>query len=515
MSVKHYPAPPPSEGAGGRLKLFTAQQVKELDTFTIAHEPVASIDLMERAAMAVTDWLLHKLHKDDTIKIFAGSGNNGGDALAVARLLCLCGFQPQVFLVDLQNNLSLDCQTNRERLAQQGKVNVITIKNTVDFPVIDNDDWVIDGLFGTGLNRPAEGIFADLIGNINNSAAQVVSIDIPSGLFGEDNSKNSYNAIIKANYTLSFQFPKIAFLLPENEIQVGEWEILDIELHPKAIEETPSSYFFLQKEDIDSLIKPRSRFAHKGNFGHALFVGGSLGKIGAAILASRACLRTGVGLVTANIPYCGLLAMQTAVPEVMCVPDKNYSIIADFIGNSDSYSAIGIGCGIGTREETATVLKSFLEKNRKPLVLDADALNILATHPEWLPLLPENTIITPHPKEFERLTGKYFSRWEQIEKAKQFAKEYCVYIVLKGAYTAIVFPDEKVYFNSTGNAGMATAGSGDVLCGMILALLTQGYTAEESALLGVYLHGAAGDKAAEKRGKASMIASDIIENINF
>ncbi len=493
------------------MKLFTTNQVKELDEYTIAHEPVSSINLMERASLAVVDWLLHRLYKDDVIKIIAGPGNNGGDALAVARLLALAGFNSEVFFINPDNKLSADCLENKNRLLKQNRVIFHELKSFSPFLLRSSpSDWLIDGLFGTGLNRPAEGTFAEVIQHVNRSDIKVVSIDMPSGLFGEDNAANNPHAIIKADYTLSFQFPKIAFLLPENEQFVGQWEMLDIKLHPEAINSTPSSYFYTDKKDVEPFLKPRSIFSHKGHFGHALFIGGSLGRIGAVILASRACLRSGVGLLTVAIPMCGLIPMQVAVPEAMCLPDTNNDFISQTIEDLSTYSAIGVGCGLGTQAETASALKHILQNARQPLVLDADALNILSENKKWFSFLPPNTIITPHPKEFERLTGTYSSRFEQIEQARTFADKYHIFVVLKGAYTAVVCPNGEVHFNSSGNAGMATAGSGDVLCGIILSLLAQGYPAKESAILGVYAHGEAGDIAAEKYGQAAVIASDII-----
>jgi NAD(P)H-hydrate epimerase len=497
------------------MKLFTTKQVKELDTYTIAHEPISSIDLMERAAGCITDWLLKTFDAHTHFKIFAGSGNNGGDALAVARLLGICGFEPEVFLVNPNGKLSADCEANKQRLLKQGIARFTELNTPEQFPVPDDDDWVIDGLFGSGLNRPLDGFFAQLVAHINQSGAKVIALDIPSGLFGEDNTANNREAIIQARYTLSLQFPKPAFLLPENEEQVGEWVVIDIKLHPEALQNTPSPYFFTEKEDIQALLKPRGRFSHKGTYGHALFMGGSYGKMGAAVLASRACLHTGVGLLTVHVPECGVNILQTAVPEAMCLPDKEFGYVSLLTEDMKPYSAIGCGCGMGTEPETAKVLKYLLENATQPLVLDADALNILSKNPSYVDLLPENTIITPHPKEFERLTGSYSGRWNQIQKAQEFSKKHRIFVVLKGAYTAIVCPNGEVHFNSTGNPGMATGGSGDVLCGMILSLLAQGYTAKESALLGVYLHGEAGDRAALKMGQAAMIASNIIDEIKI
>lgn len=496
------------------MKIFTTSQVKALDAYTIQHEPISSIDLMERAAAAITDRLLSLFSGHVALKVFAGAGNNGGDALAVARLLALCGFEPEVYLLNINGKLSSDCELNKVRLQKQNRLKFAEITQAAEFPFISKEDWVLDGLFGSGLNRPLDGVAAELVQHINRAEAQVIAIDLPSGLFGEDNSQNIAQNIIQAKFTLSLQFPKLAFLFPENERFVGNWELIDIGLHPEGINQTPSQYYFIVENSLPQQ-KKRSRFSHKGTYGHALFIGGSYGKMGAAVLASRACLRSGVGLLTVHCPECGVNILQTAVPEAMCSPDKEHSYVSFVPENLSSFSAIGMGCGLGAEPESAKVLIHLLKESKQPLVLDADALNILSQHAEWLDYLPANTIITPHPKEFERLTGAYQSRFEQIEKARAFSKKHTIFVVLKGAYTAVVCPDGEVHFNSTGNPGMATGGSGDVLCGMLLSLLAQGYTPKEASVLAVFLHGQAGDNAALKLGEAALLASDIVNEIRI
>lgn len=496
------------------MKIFTTSQTRALDAFTIEYEPISSIALMERASAAICDWLLTFFQVPVSLKVFAGAGNNGGDALAVARLLALCGFEAEVFLLNPNGKLSADCETNKEHLLKQNRLRFTEITQESDFPYIEESDWVLDGLFGSGLNRALDGIAAQLVQHINASSANIIAIDIPSGLFGEDNTQNQSLNIIRAKISLSLQFPKLAFLFPENEDYVGEWHVLDIGLHPEAIHRTLSPYFFTQKEDLPS-IKIRSRFSHKGHFGHALFIGGSYGKMGAAVLASRACLKTGVGLLSVHCPECGVNILQTALPEAMCIPDKEHSFVSYAPENLTPYAAIGLGCGMGQEPASAKVLKYILESVTCPIVLDADAINMLSQHPEYLAFVPKNTIITPHPKEFERLCGKTASRFAQIELAREFSKKHTIFVLLKGAYTAVICPDGEVHFNSTGNPGMATAGSGDVLCGIILSLLAQGYEPKEAAILAAFLHGQAGDEAAKKLGQASVIAGDIINEIRI
>ena len=495
------------------MKLFTTTQIKSLDTYTIANEPIASIDLMERAANAITEYLLRFFGETKKLTVIAGTGNNGGDGLATARLLAVCGFEVEVLLVNPTGKLSNDCTINLERLQKQKTVSISTIESIETLPDITSD-YIIDALFGSGLNRPLEGLFADIVKKINSAGIPVISIDIPSGLFGEDNTHNNSENIVKATYTITLQFPKIAFLLPENDLFIGKWKIVDIGLHPEAIQQTQTNFFLTNYTTLPPL-KQRGKFTHKGAYGHALFIGGSYGKMGAAVLSAKACLRSGVGLLTAHCPECGVSVLQTAVPEAMCLPDKAHSTISLLPENLSPYSAIGIGCGLGTEPDSSKVLMRLMEQATQPLVLDADAINILSKHPEWINLLPKNTIITPHPKEFERLSGPYKNRYEQIQKAQDFSQKHHIFVVLKGAHTAIVCPNGEVHFNTNGNPGMATAGSGDVLCGMILSLLAQGYEPKESALFGVFLHGKAGDKAAEINGQTAMIAGDIIDALRL
>lgn len=494
------------------MKLFTCRQIAGIDQLTMQLEPIASIDLMERASMQVADWLLRNIDGDCPLWFFAGPGNNGGDALAVARLMALTGFECTVFLADLGRELKGDPAINWQRLKSQGKADLKIIDSEDSIPEIPANTVVIDGLFGSGLNKPLDGLAAEIVRKINHSRANVISIDIPSGLFGEDNSHNDSLNIIRAEKTLTFQFPKLAFLFPENERFVGDWEVLPIGLHPEAIEKTESSFINLNKEFISGRITKRSKFAHKGTYGHALLIAGSYGKMGAAVLASKACLRAGVGLLTSHIPQCGYEIVQVSVPEAMISIDSSETVFSE-VPDLSAFSAIGAGPGLGQKPETAAALKSLLQANPAKLVLDADALNILSKHHDWYQLLPENTILTPHPKEFERLAGSSANSWERLQRQLQFSAQYEVIVVLKGAHTCITFPDGRVFYNSTGNPGMATAGSGDVLTGIILGLLAQNYSPEDASLMGVYLHGLAGDLAAAQLGQMALIAGDIVDQM--
>ena len=491
------------------MKIFPSSSIKKLDAYTIEHEPIASIDLMERAATALTKAIMNRWSRETPVTVFAGPGNNGGDALAVARMLSEKGYKTEVYLFNPKGELSPDCQTNKELVEMAEEVTFHEISTQFVPPTLTPDHLVIDGLFGSGLNKPLSGGFAAVVKYINSSPAMVVAIDIPSGLMGEENTFNVKNNIIRADVTFSLQLPKLAFLFAENTEYVGEWDLLNIGLSEEGIEETETNYEMLELEDIRSLIKLRQQFAHKGNFGHALLIAGSKGMAGASVLAARACLRSGVGLLTVHAPICNNDILQTSVPEAMVETDANETCFA-IPTDTDDYQAVGIGPGLGRSEETEAALLEQLEHCQTPVVVDADALNILANHRHTLTHLPKGSILTPHPKELERLTGKCQDSYERLTKACELAHAANVHIILKGAYSAIITPAGKCYFNPTGNPGMATGGSGDVLTGVILALLAQGYLAEDAAKIGTYIHGLAGDFAQKKQGMIGLIASDII-----
>jgi hydroxyethylthiazole kinase-like uncharacterized protein yjeF len=494
------------------MKLFTSSQISEIDRFTTELEPISSIELMERASAQAADWIIQNIGNNRPFWFFAGPGNNGGDALAIARMLASFNCNCTVFIAGFGRELKGDPAINLQRLEEQNKVLLKKIDSEDSIPEIPSGVVVVDGLFGSGLNKPLDGLAEKIVRQINQSGATVISIDIPSGLFGEDNSHNNLSGIIRANHTLTFQFPKISFLFPENRPFTGDWEVLPIGLSPEAILQTESKYFYLTKEFISGKIKKRDKFSHKGTYGHALLIAGSYGKMGAAVLASKACLRSGVGLLTSHIPRLGYEIIQNSVPEAMTSIDRSDFVFTKF-PEPGSFSAIGIGPGLDKKNETQLALKSLLQAKPERMVIDADALNILAENQEWCALLPENAILTPHPKEFERLAGSSANSFDRLNVQLQFSAKYKVIVVCKGANTCITFPDGRVFFNSTGNPGMATGGSGDVLTGIILGLLTQSYSPEDAAIIGVYLHGLAGDLAAAKFGQQAMIAGDIIEQM--
>ena len=494
------------------MKIFSTSLTRELDNYTIENEPINSIDLMERASIEFVKLLKKEVSSQQRVYIFAGPGNNGGDALAIARILSTENYTVECFLFNPKDSLSADCETNKLRVASIHTITFHEIKGSFEKPKIEKEDIIIDGLFGSGLNKPLVGGFASLVDFINNTGAKIYSIDIPSGLFGEDNSQNINAATIQAYKTFTFQFPKLAFLLPDIGVYAGKWEVLDIGIHPEAIKQQETPYYYIEKQNISPLIQKRSSFAYKNAMGHALIIAGSKGKMGAAVLVTKACLRSGAGLVTSHLPKRGEIIMQTAFPEAMVITDPESDLISK-VQDISSYSAIGIGSGIGTDEITAIAMKELLFQNPKALVLDADALNIISSHKEWMEFIPVNSILTPHIGEFDRLVGVSNSSFERLKRAQELASQLKSVIVLKGTYTAICSPNGDIHFNSSGNPGMATAGSGDALTGIITGLLAQGYSSLNAAKTGVYIHGLAGDIASKKHSQESLIASDIIDNL--
>ncbi len=490
------------------MKILAVENIREADAYTIKHEPIASIDLMERAASNLYQRIRGRLGNAQPIYVFCGTGNNGGDGLVLSRLMLEDGYKAEVYVARYADKYSPDCQTNLERL-QNLNASVRFIQGETELPEIPQNALVIDALFGSGLNRPVKGFTAKLIEKINRSGAVVIAVDVPSGLFADKPVDPRKNSIIKADYTYSFQFAKLAFLLPENEIFAGRWEIVPIGLHPDYIEKAPARHHLITQGVIRSMLRGRAKFAHKGNYGHALLIAGSEGKTGAALLAAEACLRCGTGRLHVHIPQNTGTAFNVRLPEAMLSFDKSDKYFSH-LPDIKPFNSIGVGPGLGMETQTAKALKLLIQESSRPLVFDADALNILSDNKTWLSFLPKGSILTPHPKEFERLAGKYADGFEHLQLQVNFSVRFGVYVVCKGAHTAISTPDGQCWFNTTGNPGMATAGSGDVLTGVITGLLAQGYSAFEAATLGVYLHGAAGDLAAENQSMEAMLAGDII-----
>jgi ADP-dependent NAD(P)H-hydrate dehydratase / NAD(P)H-hydrate epimerase len=492
------------------MKIFSAAQIRECDAITVSAQNISPADLMERAASQCVQWILKKFPKNTAFLILCGTGNNGGDGLAIARLLHNAGTAVKAFVLDSGKGFSADCRLNLRKLQSLAPdlAVIVAPENFISEPA--PSIVIIDAIFGTGLSRPVDGWLATFISKINLLPNTVVAIDMPSGM-AADFPIPGDAPIMMADYTLTFQFLKRIFLHPECEPHTGQIAILDIGLDGSYIKNTHTHFVTTELTHITKFYRKRQEFAHKGTFGNILLVGGSYGKIGAICLSSLAALRSGAGLVTALLPECGYVPLQTAIPEIMCLTSGLYNI--EQIDSFDNRNAIGIGPGLGTSQPAIAAFISFIEKANRPLVLDADALNIIALHPELFVKIPKYSILTPHPKEFERLFGASTNSIAQTDMARIQAMKYEFYIVLKGHHTVVVTPEGECRYNTTGNSGMATAGSGDVLTGIITSLLGQGYPPGDAATLGVYLHGVAGDIAAAANSKEALIASDIINNL--
>lgn len=503
------------------MKILSAEQIRAADAYTIKHEPIKSIDLMERASGLCFDWIYDNAPKlfppsitEESAWVFhvvCGVGNNGGDGLGIARQLQRNGYNVEISVVHFTDKASDDFTTNFGKLGAAKKL-VKEFKKSGDVPAFAHDCVIIDALFGTGISRPAEGIAADVIHAVNASGATVVSIDMPSGIFAEDNCDNDLSIVVRADHVLTFQSPKLSFFLADCSEFIGQVHILDIGLHRDFMNEVKTVHHLVTEQEVAAYQKPRSRIDHKGTFGHALIIAGSSGKWGAAAISALACFRTGPGLVSAHVGKEGASLICTHVPEAMISLDEqpdHFTSLPDIT----QYSAIAIGPGLGTGDDTTRTFKLLIQEAKVPLVLDADALNILAENKTWMAFLPKGTILTPHPGEFARLCGEKLSHFAGIEKQRELSQKYQICILLKGGHSTLSLPDGKVIINSSGNPGMATAGMGDALTGMITGLLASGYGPEKAAAMAMYIHGKAGDLALGSQSHESLITTDLINHI--
>lgn len=474
------------------LPLLTATQIREADAYTIAYEPVSSIDLMERASKAFVTWFInHFPYKKQTISVYCGTGNNGGDGLAITRMLHEHGYQQiNVKIARFSDKESADFSENLERLKQL-PVPVLNIQEN-NLTLNEESDILIDALLGSGLNKPLDGSYKELVNYLNSLQKTIVAVDVPTGFYA-DGEVDKYATVLKADLVITFQQPKINFLLPESGPFIECWEAVNIGLDEMFIQNLQSPNQFIEEKDIKALLKPRSRFSHKGTFGHALLIAGQAQTMGAALLSSSACVYAGAGLTTVCIPESGLTALNTYQAEVMAITRNAYEL-PDL--ELQKFSTIGIGPGLGKADDALALLQYVLEEYEKPIIVDADALNLLAAYPKLIQLLPAGSILTPHMKEFDRLFGEHNSWWQRLQTLRQKAQELQICIVLKNSYTITGTPNGNLYFNSTSNAAMAVGGMGDVLTGIITGLLSQGYASEQACILGVYLHGKAGDELA-------------------
>lgn len=493
------------------MKVFSKEQIYEGDKLTTERQNITSTDLMERAGTQIFNWMHMRMQGAQVpIHVFCGIGNNGGDGLVVARHLITHGYNVITYIVNCSDKRSKDFLINYDRIKNVTKEWPKMLTCKAEFPEIHADDIIVDAVFGIGLNRAPNEWVQQLFQMFRVSKAFTLSIDMPSGLYS-DRAVVDQNSVVHANYTLSFQSPKMVFFLPDTAKFTIQWEVLDIGIDRDYLMQTETDTELISKFEVLPLYKPREKFSHKGDFGHVMILGGSHGKIGAVNLATKGALSSGAGLVTAYIPNCGYHSLQTAVPEVMVITDKNENCISDIKFDIEP-TVVGIGVGLGTEVETIKAFESFLKQNKTPLVIDADGINILSKKKTLLKLLPDSTVLTPHPKELERLVGKWSDDFEKLEKVKALSEAYKVIVVIKGAHSITVFKN-KQYINTTGNPGMATAGSGDVLTGIISGLIAQGYPPLAATLFGVYLHGKSADIALEDYGYQSLIASHIVETL--
>jgi len=491
------------------MKILSVKQLRELDQYTIENEPVSSIDLMERAAFECVKQIEKTFIQFKSFVIFCGIGNNGGDGLAIGRILSQNGHKVRIFATDNLTKASDEFLVNYSRI-DKNKIPIQAIEDVADFPKICESELIIDSIFGIGLNKPVVGLQKEIIKKINELNCKVVSIDIPSGLFGENNVENNKESIIHSDYTLTFQQPKLSFLLSDFGNFVKNWQVLDIGLSSEFVKKVETNLQLLTDKDVQKRFKPRGKFSHKGTFGHALIIAGSIGKMGASVLCTKAALRSGVGLVSALVPKCGNDIMQTTNPEAICELSLEKNYVSGKL-NWDNYSSIGIGPGIGKEKGTKHLIEQVFENFNGSIVLDADALNIISEDKSLLEKIPQNSILTPHPKEFDRLFGKSDSASNRLNNQIIQAKLLKCYIILKGTYTSICCPNGSVFFNNTGNSGLSKGGSGDVLTGLITGLLAQGYNQNDACIISVWIHGLAGELASMKKNEITMTAMDVVD----
>lgn len=499
------------------MRIFSNQQIKSIIDATISRGETSEYDLVAKGAEKIAEEICSRWESTKRTVIFAGWGGNGADALATARVLMRKGFHPEIILLNIGGNLlSPLCAQCRDLLLEEfPDVRLTEITSLFSMPDINAKCLVIDGLFGSGLTKAIPQSISMIVRNINESGADIVSIDIPSGLFDDWNTNSINNNIVHATLTLAIEFPRLSFFFDDNAELIGEWKPINVGYNRDVINHTPYSYYLITGRDVRRILRPRLPEATKNEYGSALICAGSYGMMGAAVLAARGCMRSGVGKLTCYSPRCGYEIMQTAVPSAMFIADPHQLSISEITLQRD-YQAVGIGPGIGVSDITINALENFLKvanANRRPVVLDADALNCIALRPMILNYLPVMSVLTPHAGEFDRMFGQQPSDEARLRKAQELASYHSIVIVLKGRYTAVVRPDGRVYFNSSGCPALATAGSGDVLTGVITGLMAQGYNPETAAILGAYIHGTAGILCEEQHGYYGTTSEDIADNI--
>ncbi|WP_185882939.1 NAD(P)H-hydrate dehydratase [Blattabacterium cuenoti] len=498
------------------MKILSSDQIKKVDQYCIDSESISRIELMEKSAKSCFNWIIQHLTKNNTpFIILSGVGNNGGDGLALARILYIHGFQVSVYILNVSNHYSDEFLINKNKALKYG-IKLENIYQGDVFPILNRKSYLIDSIFGIGFNRTIGNFWKKFIHFINEKKFRsIISIDVPSGIFIEKQN-HTYDDIIQSNYTLTFEVPKLPFFLPSYDKYVGKWFILNIGWKNHYIKKMYTKNFYIDEYYIKKIKKKREKFSHKGNYGYGVLIGGSYGMIGSIILSGKASIRSGIGKLILYTPHCGYSIIQNQIPEAIIQTDKNKNYISNIVSLPNNINSIGIGMGMGTNYHTKYALESFLMKCNKniPIVIDADAINIIAKHLNLLNYLPHESIITPHPKEFSRIFGIWKNDYQKLQMLTNISKKYNIFIILKGAHTIISTPDKELYFNSTGNPGMATAGSGDVLSGIIVSLLSQGYSPKNSCIISVYLHGLSGDIAKNQFNEEFITSTDIIHYLS-
>lgn len=491
------------------MKILTGSQIREADLHTIANEPISSLDLMERASIRLSEQIAKIVDKNQPLLFFIGKGNNGGDGLAIARLLSARGYKCSIQLLFGEKYLSKDCYANLQRLPKEVPVSLFDHIKQVD---IDCNTVIIDAILGSGVKGMVAEPIASIIRFINSLSSKVISIDLPSGMKTEwqEPEKN----IIKADYTLTIELPKLGMLLPDAGEYCGNIIIVPIGLSKDFISHADSKFFFVEEHDIRTPLLTRDKFGHKNTYGHALLICGSRNMSGAATLCTGGAIHSGCGLVTAHIPYNERYGIMSNYPSAM-FSFEEAACFSTLPKSLEKYSSIAIGCGLGQTKETIHALEQLLSKTTCPLVIDADAINIIAKSDNLKSSIPKNSILTPHVGELKRLIGEWSCEEEKLKLTSNLSSLLESVIILKGAYTTIFLPNRNIYFNSTGNPGMAKAGSGDVLTGLLCGLISRGYKPSDAAIVGVFLHGLSGDLAASALGQEAMTSQDIIRYIPY
>jgi len=491
------------------MKVFSTAQLYEADKITAEKQEVTHNELIERAGTQIFNWFHQRLQGAPVpVHVFCGIGDNGSSGLVVARLLVENGYNVKTYIVNYSSKRSKDFLVNYDRIKNVTKDWPLLMTSENDFPAMTPNDIIIDAMFGIGINRTPDGWVKTLIQYMNAQPCFKLAIDVPSGMFA-DAPIEDIETVVKANHTLTFQAPKLAFFLPATGNFAGYYDVLDIGIDREFLMTNPGIASLIAKPNAQRMYKQRDKYSHKGTFGHTLIVSGSYGAMGAAVLSTKGALRIGAGKVTSFVPECGYQIMQTAVPEAMVLTNDEDDLITDIKYDFEP-SAIAVGMGIGTKKETAAALLSLFKKTKSPIVIDAYAINCISENKELLKHIPEQAIFTPHDGELERLVGAWKNDYDKIEKAKVFAKKHKAIVVLKGANTITVYEDQ-LYINTSGNPGMATTGTGDVLSGAIVGLLSQGYDPLTATIFGVYLHGSAGNIVSQAISYEGTMAGDIAD----